>query len=57
MEESMEVLSWGSRYVLSSYGLGVWYVSSFISMGRCVWKVCVWPSWTRFIACGGWREK
>ena len=35
-EESLEVLSWGSRYVLSSYGPGLLRVPSFIFMGRCV---------------------
>jgi len=53
MEDSMEVLSWESRYVLSSYGPGLPCVSSFISMGRCVWKVCVRPGWTWLLPVGG----
>ena len=39
--ESLEVLSWGSRYILSSHGLGLLCASSFIFMGCCVWKACV----------------
>ena len=40
-KESLVALSWGSRYVLSSCGSGLLRASSFIFMGRCVWKICV----------------
>jgi len=53
-EDSLEVLSWGSRYVLSSYGPGLLRASLFIFMGCCVWKACVCDPVN---ACGDWREK
>jgi hypothetical protein len=42
MEESLEVLSWGSRYVLSSYGPGLRIVCFFIHLygSLCVEDVC-----------------
>jgi len=40
-EESLEVLSWEDWYVLSSAGLA-YCMFLHSSLGRCVWKVCVW---------------
>jgi len=58
MEESMEVLSWGSRYVLSSYGPSLLCVlHSSLWVVVCVEGLCV--TWLDLvIACGGLeREK
>ena len=49
-EESLEVLSWGSCYVLSSCGSGLLRVSSFIFWVAVCGKVCVCDL---VIACGG----
>ena len=57
MEERVEVLSYGSRYILSSYGPGLLCVSSFISMVRCVWRSVCDPGWTWLLPVGVGERK